>query len=273
MSNQLSPASADESDARAVVRNLIDQPDNWPATADKLLARLSQASQPAAFSDQEDEALLSLVVDDAAKGVDISSRYPDFFQRLLEDDDLRQAFLEALEVIENRSAPRLTAAERDLNFLHTPTLRPILEFTSPARWRLRWQAALEQLQQIFFAADQFQPVYRSADFLEDNWFTLFRDEIDIDQLRANVVLEAVRLMTAPDQLQLHIAVGLTPDWTATPQRLPDIRAHLTWGTYDQTVLITQRGRAVFPPLPLNLILDEAAQRITADLRLIVEPAL
>lgn len=273
MSNQLNPSSAGESDARAVVRNLINRPEDWPTTADELLARLSQASQPAAFSDQENETLLSLVVDDALKGVDISSRYPDFFQRLLEDDDLRQAFLATMEAVENQSVPRPATAESDLSFLHAATIRPLLEFTSPARWRLKWQAALDQLQQIFFAADQFQPIYRSAAYLEDAWFTLFRDEIKIDQMHASVVLEAVREMAAPDQLRLHIAVGLTSDRFAAAERLPDLRAQLTWGAYDQAVLITQRGRAVFPPLPLDLILDAAAQHITADLRLIVEPAL
>jgi hypothetical protein len=97
--------------------------------------------------------------------------------------------------------------------------------------------------------------------------------VDIDQAQVSVVLEAVRLITVPDQLQLHIAVGVTPDQAAATDRLPDMRARLIWGAYDQAVTITQRGRATFPPLPLNLVLDETHQRITSDLRLVVEPAL
>ncbi len=273
MSSHTDPTAGGDIDARAILRALADQPDNWPATADELLSRLSQASHRAVDSSEENDTLLSLVVDDALKGVDISRRYPVFFQRLLADDELRRAFLETLEAAENRAIPATAAAEPALSFLQTPARHAILEVVSPNRWRLRWQAALDQLQQLFFSADQVQPAYRAADYLEDAWFTLIRDEIAVDQFRASVLLEAARLMTSPDHLQLHLAVGLTPDRMVVTERLPELRAQLTWGTYDQTVTITQRGRATFPLLPLQLILDETTQHVTADLQLIVEPAL
>lgn len=273
MSSQIKPTPGGQPNALAVLRTLRDQPDNWPEQADQLLAHLGQSTPLGDMPDHEDETLLSLAVDDALKGVDISTRYPAFFQHLLVDAALRRAFLETLEDLDSQPVSLPIDSQPNLGFLSALTLQPIIEFVSSARWRLSWQATLDQIQQILFAADSFQPAYRSDDYLEDNWFTLLRNEVDIDQTHASVVLEAVRLMTAPDQLQLHIAVGLTPDWATATDRLPDLRAQLIWGAYDQAVIITQRGRATFPPLPLNLVLDAASQRITAGLRLTVEPAL
>jgi len=260
-------------DARAVLQALRDQLENWPQQADQLLAHVAQSAPLSDQPDQEDDTLLSLAVDDALKGVDISIRYPAFFQRLLADAALRRDFLAILDAIEGQPISLAAGPQPNLDFLRAAPLQPALEIVSPARWRLIWQAAVDQIQSIFFSAAQFEPIFRSDDDLEDAWFTLFRNEVDIDQAHASVVLEAVRLMAAPDQLQLHLAVGLTPDRATATDRLPDLRAHLIWGGYDQTVIITQRGRATFPPLPLDSILDATAQRITADLQLIVEPAL
>ncbi len=273
MSSNSNSTPAGPPDTPAALRALLKQPENWPDSADRLLSHLGQVLPLDPIPDREDETLLSLAVDDALRGVDISIRYPLFFQQLLVDQDLRQAFLDTLEALESQTIPVSASPKPSLDFLSTPPLQPMLEFVSPIQWRLVWQAALDQIQQIFFSADQFQPAYRSDDYLEDAWFTLFRNEIDIDQAHVSVVLEAVRLIATPDQLQLHIAVGVTPDPTATPDRLPDLRAQLMWGAYDQAVTITQRGRATFPPLPLKLVLDETHQRITSDLQLIVEPAL
>lgn len=271
-SDPISPTG--QSDLLAMLRAALAQPDQWPEQADRLLAQLTQLTPDAAGPGHEDDALLSLAIDDALNGLDISVRYPAFFQQLLADADLRQAFLEALEALEKQPgdvAPSTVGARPSLAFLDARATQPVIEFTSPANWRLKWQAALAQLQSIFFTAAA--PVYRSADYLEDAWFTLFRDEVNIDRMRASVVLEAVRLMTSPDQLQLHLAVGIALDRAKTPDRFPDLRARLTWGDYDQAVIITRRGRATFPPVPLNLVMNESTQHMTADLRLIVEPAL
>ena len=276
MSSHINPLPGEPHDVLAALRALADQPDNWPDKADRLIANLGQIPQSDLVFDQENETLLSLVLDDALKGVDISSRYPVFFQQLLNDQDLRQTFLDALEALEAQPSESIVVSHSPqpvFDFLKAPTAKPIIEFVSPAKWRLIWQAALDQIQSIFFSAAQFEPVYRSDDYLEDNWVTLFRDEIEINQAQVNVVLEAVRLLAAPDMLQLQIAVSVTPDPGEMTDRLPDLTAHLTWGLYDHSVTITQRGRATFPSLPLSLVLDETNQHVTSDLQLIVEPAL
>lgn len=276
MSSHIDPLLDGQDNAFAALRALLNQSEDWPEEADQLLAHLSQSPQSSSTSDRENETLLSLAVDDALKGVDISIRYPAFFQQMLVDQDLRQAFLDTLEALEKHADDPIaisTVPQHTFDFLLASIVKPIVEYVSPAKWRLSWQATLDQIQHTFFTAAQFEPAYRSNDYLEDNWVTLFRDEIEINQAQVNVVLEGVRLLAAPDMLQLQIAVGVTPDPGEMTERLPDLTAHLTWGPYDHLVTVTQRGRATFPPLPLSLVWDETNLRVTSDLRLIVEPAL
>lgn len=276
MSSHIDPLLDGQHSVLTALRALLNHPEDWPEEADHLLAHWNQLPQPGSTSDQENETLLSLAVDDALKGVDISIRYPAFFQQMLVDQDLQQAFLDTLDALEKHAdnpSAIPTVPQHTFDFLLASTVKPIVEYVSPAKWRLTWQATLEQIQNTFFAAAQFEPAYRSDDYLEDAWFTLFRNEVEIDRAQASVVLEAVRLIATPDMLQLHIAVGITPDQSETTVQLPDLRAQLTWGPYDQVVTVTQRGRATFPSLPLNFVLDETHQHITSDLRLIVEPAI
>lgn len=276
MSRDTDPSSNEHRNRVAGLWALLTQSGNWPEKADELLAELGQVSQPQSVSNQENETLLSLAVDDALKGVDISTHYPTFFQQMLVDQELRQAFLAALEDLEQQQSipsPLSDSLPASFDFLKTPAIKPIIEYKSHAKWRLIWQNTIEQIQQIFFSAAQFEPAYRSDDYLEDNWFTLFRNEVEIDQTAVTVVLEAVRLLATPDTLQLQIAVGVAPDSDETVERLPNLNVRLTWGGYDHVVTVTQRGRAAFPPVPLSLVLDETQQRVTSDMRLIVEPAL
>lgn len=276
MSRNIDPSSNEQHYLLAGLRALLDQPGNWPEKADELLAKLGQVSQPEFVSDQENETLLSLMVDDALKGVDISTRYPAFYQQMLVDVELRQAFLTALEDLEKPASASVQLTDRsplNFDFLKAPSIKPTIEFVSRANWRLIWQDTLERIQQTFFSSAQFEPAYRSDNYLEDNWFTLLRDEVEIDQMQVAVVLEAMRRLATPDLLQLQIVIGIALDSGEMLERLPNFNARVTWGVYDHVVTVSQRGRTTFPPLPLDLVLDGTHQRVTSDLRLIVEPAL
>ena len=70
---------------------------NWAKTNNSLLkdiAAISPTKYPI-----EGEKILSIVVDDAINGIDIIVEYPDFYQRMLANKSLRQAFIEALEIL------------------------------------------------------------------------------------------------------------------------------------------------------------------------------
>lgn len=49
------------------------------------------------------EALLPLVIDDVQRGVDVYARYPGLEAQLLADAGLREAFLDALAILEEES--------------------------------------------------------------------------------------------------------------------------------------------------------------------------
>jgi hypothetical protein len=46
------------------------------------------------------DEILSLLVDEALKGVDVKTRYPDGYQQLLDNHELRQIFLDSLVGLE-----------------------------------------------------------------------------------------------------------------------------------------------------------------------------
>ena len=48
----------------------------------------------------QDEALLSLLVSEAFAGVDITRRYPALYRIMLADPNMQEAFLDALETLE-----------------------------------------------------------------------------------------------------------------------------------------------------------------------------
>ena len=271
MANNL-PPDRDQAILDAL-RARLEQGSDWPALADRLVSHLAR---PAVISSSgEEDDLLSLVVSDALKGIDIPTRYPEFFQRLLAEDELRQAFLEALDLIESGPAatPEFTptVSESSLSFLKSASAQPMLQQPSPGHWRVSWQQTIEQLQATFFPVRRASaPAYRHADDFEDSWFTLFRGDIELDQTRLAVLLEAVLRLDAPNALNVQLAVGIIPDPIESTAPLPDLRATLDWGSYNATVAVGQWGRATFPAVPLDVILDEANRRITSDLRLGLE---
>ncbi|MFZ0547291.1 MAG: hypothetical protein WAM60_17735 [Candidatus Promineifilaceae bacterium] len=66
--------------------------------------------------------MLSLIINDALDGVDISRHYPVYFERLLNDSVLREAFLDTLEILELTRAGKLEPLpgepSNDLSFLY-----------------------------------------------------------------------------------------------------------------------------------------------------------
>src|SRR5512140_2821535 len=150
MNSQTDHSPNEPFDDLAALKARLAQPDSWPEGANRLLANLDQSQSSTVEPDSKSDDLLSLVVNDALRGVDISARYPAFYQQMLVDPDLQQAFLDALSILEQPAVSSLAESQPDLGFLNTPALQPLIESLSPARWRLVWHAALEQLHSIFF---------------------------------------------------------------------------------------------------------------------------
>src|SRR5688500_1184411 len=84
----------------AALRANLEKGEGWPASADRLLDDLRAAGQEPEPLTDEDMALVSLVLGDALLGVDVAARYPRFFEKLLANEGLRDAFLDGLILLE-----------------------------------------------------------------------------------------------------------------------------------------------------------------------------
>jgi hypothetical protein len=70
--------------------------DSWPAAGDEFLTLLPKTDDPEPLTEKE-RAWLLQVVDASIEGTDIGFRYPAFFQKLLMNSTLRQAFMDSLK--------------------------------------------------------------------------------------------------------------------------------------------------------------------------------
>jgi len=70
----------------------------WPEAGDEFLALLPASRWHAPPLTNEDNEWLLIVAQDALKGVDIGANYPAFFQKLITNHNLRQAFMNELEL-------------------------------------------------------------------------------------------------------------------------------------------------------------------------------
>jgi hypothetical protein len=92
-------------DKLIIVSNWLTE--GWPETTKALLANRAQWDQESEPGSEDDFELLSLIVDEAAQGVDIARRFPAFRARMMGNADLREAFLETLELLVDSRAGRL----------------------------------------------------------------------------------------------------------------------------------------------------------------------
>ena len=74
----------------------LKQLNSWPVAGDQFLTLLPKSDNPEPLTDKENE-WLDQVVNASMQGTDIGFRYPSFFQKLLMNSTLRQAFLDSLK--------------------------------------------------------------------------------------------------------------------------------------------------------------------------------
>ena len=99
--NNLTGATADPPTANTgiqALRRKLQQLNAWPDAGDTFLELLEQAQGYGSTLVPSDYDWLSEVADSVYKGEDIGQRYPSIFQKLLTHSDLRQKFLQTLQV-------------------------------------------------------------------------------------------------------------------------------------------------------------------------------
>lgn len=214
--------------------------------------------------------MLSLVVNDALEGADITRRYPTFYRRMLANPELRWAFLEALEILGNGEAGELDPLpddlDIDLSFLERAQSPPVLMKTTPdGSWSLAWHRPVTFLQSLLAnSLSAPRPVYRAlANFLEDDCLTLVDDIVNVADDEVGVLLEAVRPAGAPNDLRLSLLV--------TAETAETVRATVEWGAFHESAVVNAFGQVTFPRLPLATVFDEVGQKMAAALSLTLEP--
>jgi hypothetical protein len=217
-----------------------------------------------------DSEMLSLVVSEVLKGVDISIRYPAFYRNILNDDNLRQAFIDALGSIENEKQSETVVlpllSKPALTFLSQRPQQPAIIKLGAAKWRTIWRQSIEQLQTVFSPPEL---AYRSDPSLyEDPWITLLRDDVEVAGSQYTVVLECSPAET-DDALAVSFNIAVTLEIPIESTQIP-LEATLQWGSYNETIAISEEGRSKFPDVPLATILDEGLQNVKAELSLTLE---
>jgi hypothetical protein len=244
-----------------------DQQAGLKKLVEHLGALEAQAGSPLSMESD----MLSQIVSGALKGEDISRRYPAFYRKLLENPDLRQAFLDALDSLEAERAgdlvPMPAAGEASLDFLADPTPGPAVERLGKENWRFTWKKSLEQLQALFSPGEL---AYRAGlDPLEDPWFTLLRDELTAAGTTFAVALECSLSRDRDDALAAFLNLAVTLGSTPGPEQFP-LRATLRWGAYHESLLLAEEGRARFPDILLSAVFDPSQDYVRAGLSLTLE---
>lgn len=226
----------------------------------KLMDHLSRLETQTGSTGPKESDMLSLIVSEALNGEDISTSHPAFYNQLLENAELRQAFLDALAVIEAERAGQLTAlpgiSPINLDFLDKETAPPAIEKNNKQNWRVTWQRTLEQIRSIFLPPT---PAYRSdLDLLEDPWFTLLREQLKSDEVTYDIALDCTLSAESDNALTTYVSLAVT--WEAAQKTAPfPLRAELQWGDYQASITLTEEGRLRLPDIPMDQIFDPAQQ--------------
>jgi hypothetical protein len=251
------------------LRRQLQESGEWPETGNQLLTDLMQmTSSNLLTSLVGDDDMLSIVVSDALTGIDVAKKYPAFYSQMLVDEELREAFLDTLELLEQSKAGELSEylgpKTVNLEFLKEIRHKPIVEKSAKEKWLITWRRTIEQLQNNFFIAT-LQPgeVYRSGDiFMEERYINLLQDQVEIEKQLFEIRLDALQSINAPDYLDLMMVifsaqeVGHQEMGEQESDQRPvtsRFKAEISWGDYRQTAGINEYGLAKFPPLEVNRI--------------------
>jgi hypothetical protein len=222
-------------------------------------------------TNEQDYQMLSLVVNDAMDGIDISQRYPAFYRKMLANPALFESFLDILESLEEAPSDVSLSSEeaRDrLSFLGKSTPQPIIGQPELGHWTVLWKQSARRLQHLFVDLGTPTVTYRGDDLddlLEESYVTLLQDSVEVGGKAIDILLEAVRDYEI-EALQCLLSLTVQGNREAIEATLPAISVHVEWGRYDQTITLDLSGRAKLPPIPFDLITDPATQTIVSGLR-------
>jgi hypothetical protein len=235
----------------------------------RLMKDLSEL-EPRTFSaSPADVEMLSMVVDDVIRGVDIAKRYPSFYQKLIQNMELRRLFLDVLESVEAEQKEEFIAlpelGKSSLDFLSKTPLEPTITKFGNRSWQVKWQRTAEQLQTIFSPPGL---AYRSApDLFEGPRFTLVQEEVEVEGSSYEIKLECGPSMDLDDSFSISLT-AISENSTGELQ-IP-IRVTLIWGSYHESIILSEQGKIILPDISVTDIFDNVKENVSAELNLILE---
>lgn len=220
------------------------------------LAKCSVSSE-----DAEDTAAsnsLDLMVDRVLHGIDIRKHFPTFYQKLLQNINLRRQFIDLLSLcsaaMPSPRDPYLINARLDLSFLKKKTLKD-------AGWPVSLSQPRVELMNIFFPA---QASYRAAEDLGITpVYTLLRKDFTLGEIIYSVLINGT-LAEQDQSLNANLNLAVSDDASAVA--FP-IRAALRWGDYAADFSLLQAGKQTLPDIPLSQIFNEDLTEVKGDLYL------
>lgn len=243
-----------------------------PARLKNLVEQLSALDTGEEAILPADMDMLSLIISGTLNEENIAQRYPGFYQKLLENAALRQAFLDALESVEAERTGELVplpGATHPLDFLTRQPSAAVIEIAGTKSWRATWQRTLEQLQAVFSPPEI---AYRAGNAdVEDPWFTLLRDEMTTGGVTYDILLDCTLSSEKEGALSTFLNLAVTLGKTGKPAGFP-LRASLQWGDYEGSVLVTEEGRFRFPDIPVASVFNAADSQPQAGFSLSLEMA-
>jgi hypothetical protein len=234
----------------------------------KLASDLAGLTSEHLFISLEEYEMLSLLIDEVFKGVDIKTQYPDSYRSLLSNPELRQMFLDTLESLEAEKEGRLepfpVAGEPNLAFLKDR--KPEGRLSEQETWQVTLQRTIRQLQDIFSPP---QLAYRAdPNLYDDSWFTLLREDIELGGDSYSILLECGISEETEQALSASLNVAILLESKTAPGS--PLQATLRWGNYSETLTMTGEGRAKFRDIPFSETFDPQSQEITSGLDLVLE---
>ncbi len=243
-----------------VLRRLLQEAGQWPEKGDQLLEDLAKFSAlpKNTTSSDEDNDMLSIVINDALSGIDIIKKYPNFYSQMLVNKELRTAFLDTLDILEQSRAGELPEysgpAIIDLSFLQEVTSKPLIRKSLKDKWALIWHRSVEQLQNMFNIGT-LQPVEIRRSGLDESYINILHSQVELDDQELEVRLDASQSIAEPENLDLILAVFAPEEFDR------QFEVVISWGDYRQTAEIDKYGLAKLAPLKTNQVINNLGELI------------
>jgi hypothetical protein len=201
---------------------------------------------------------LDLMVDQALHGIDIRQRFPTFYQKLLQNKNIRQQFIDLISL--NSSAEPST---RDPYLLNTKLNFSFLQKIQArvSGWPLFLSQTQSQLMSVFFPA---QAVYRSVENLgEIPVYSLLRKDFILDGIIYTVLIDGT-LAEKDEALIANLSLATSNDSNIS---VFPVQAALRWGDYAAEISVPKAGKQTFPGIPLSKVFNDDLSQVKGDLYL------